>query len=65
MLNLYKLSVLEMLFSFKGCYAALKDEITTYGKIFIGVGITVMLIEVIAVTTFYYIAPHFNINSIF
>lgn len=36
-------------FNSKGCYAALKDEITTYGKIFVGVGITILLIELLAV----------------
>lgn len=49
---MYKLSVsVDILFCFKGCYAALKDEITTYGKIFVGVGITVLLIEVKTNTT--------------
>lgn len=36
-------------YNMKGCYAALKDEITTYGKIFVGVGITILLIELLAV----------------
>lgn len=36
-------------YNMKGCYAALKDEITTYGNIFVGVGITILLIELLAV----------------
>lgn len=46
----------HILFRLKGCYAALKDEITTYGNIFVGVGITILLIEVIYIPkTFWYI----------
>ncbi|XP_061165111.1 tetraspanin-36-like [Saccostrea echinata] len=33
----------------KGCYDALQDQISTYGNVFIGVGITILLIELLAV----------------
>ncbi|XP_062585812.1 tetraspanin-18B-like [Saccostrea cucullata] len=33
----------------KGCYDAIKDDISTYGNVFAGVGITVLFIELLAV----------------
>ncbi|XP_062592597.1 tetraspanin-18B-like isoform X1 [Saccostrea cucullata] len=36
-------------FNAKGCYEALQDQISTYGNVFIGVGITILLIELLAV----------------
>ncbi|XP_061165256.1 tetraspanin-18-like [Saccostrea echinata] len=33
----------------KGCYDTIKDDITTYGNVFAGVGITILFIELLAV----------------
>lgn len=55
----------HILFCLKGCYAALKDEIKTYGNIFVGVGITILLVEVNIYPQRFDIAAHFNLNSFY
>lgn len=64
---MYKFLVLvDILFCFKGCYVVLKDEIMIYGKIFVGVGIIVFLIEVkINIIDFYICFFKYKFNLLF